>query len=141
MALTVDTNIFVYASNTRAPEHAVASAVVAEVLAGPQLTTLFWPVLTGYLRLVTRVGTAPNPLTIDEAHANIDALVAAPTVRVVGEGDRFWRCYKHIGGGRGNEVPDATIVALMLEHGVSTIVTRDRDFRKYPEITVRDPFD
>jgi len=32
--------------------------------------------------------------------------------------------------------PDA---ALMRQHGVTTIYSRDRDFRKYDGITVRDP--
>jgi predicted nucleic acid-binding protein len=37
-------------------------------------------------------------------------------------------------------VPDAHLVALMLENGVRTIMTRDRDYRKFRGITVRDPF-
>jgi len=40
----------------------------------------------------------------------------------------------------GNLVPDAHLVALMLENGVRTIMTRDRDYRKFRGITVRDPF-
>ena len=41
---------------------------------------------------------------------------------------------------RGNLVPDAHVVALMRQHGVSTIWSHDRDFVKFPGISVRDPF-
>jgi predicted nucleic acid-binding protein len=40
----------------------------------------------------------------------------------------------------GNLVSDAHIVALMRDNGVRTILTRDRDYRKFTGITVRDPF-
>ena len=41
---------------------------------------------------------------------------------------------------RGNLVPDAHLVALMRQHGVRTIWTHDRDFRKFNGIRVVDPF-
>jgi len=41
---------------------------------------------------------------------------------------------------RGNLFPDAHLVALMREHGVSTIWSHDRDLRKFSGITVKDPF-
>jgi len=40
---------------------------------------------------------------------------------------------------RDSEFPDTQLVALMRQHGVETTYTRDRDFRRYAEITVRDP--
>lgn len=40
----------------------------------------------------------------------------------------------------GNLVPDAHLAALMLEHGVATIVTRDRDFRRFRGLSIDDPF-
>ena len=38
-------------------------------------------------------------------------------------------------------VPDAHLVALMREHGVVTMWSNDRDFRKFDGITVKNPFD
>jgi predicted nucleic acid-binding protein len=43
-------------------------------------------------------------------------------------------------GPRGRLVADAHLVALMRQHGVRTIVTRDRGFRRFDGIRVRDPF-
>lgn len=40
-------------------------------------------------------------------------------------------------GARGNLVFDAQIVALCREHGISTILTNDRDFRRFEDPRVR----
>jgi uncharacterized protein len=57
-------------------------------------------------------------------------LLARPNVRTAGEGEAFWRRFRQVADDArptGNLVPDAHLAALMLEHGVRTIVTRDRD--------------
>jgi predicted nucleic acid-binding protein len=59
------------------------------------------------------------------------------------EGERFWPSYRSIAEDvrvSGNAVPDVQIAALMTEHGVDSIWTRDRNFRKFDRITARDPF-
>ncbi len=40
---------------------------------------------------------------------------------------------------RGNLVPDAHLVALMLEHDVPLLYTNDSDFKKFSSIRVRNP--
>ena len=41
---------------------------------------------------------------------------------------------------RGNLVPNTHVAAILLQHGVRTLYTSDRDFRKFPSLDVRDPF-
>ena len=63
-------------------------------------------------------------------------------MRVLAEEDGFWQAYQSVTGQvptRGNLVPDSHLAALLLHHGIKTIYTRDRDFRKYDFLTVRDP--
>jgi predicted nucleic acid-binding protein len=51
--------------------------------------------------------------------------------------------YRHVTGEtpvRGNLVPDAHVAAILLQHGVRTLYTSDRDFRKFSTLDVRDPF-
>jgi predicted nucleic acid-binding protein len=82
-------------------------------------------------------------LSHSDARANIQALLDLPHVQTSGEQDVFWRRFTEVADDvapTGNLVPDAHLVALMLENGVRTIVTRDRDYRKFRGITVRDPF-
>jgi hypothetical protein len=40
----------------------------------------------------------------------------------------------------GNLVHDAHIAALAIEHGVREFLTLDRDFARFPGLTVRNPF-
>jgi uncharacterized protein len=42
---------------------------------------------------------------------------------------------------RGPIVHDARIAALCIAHGVEHLLSRDRDFSLFPELTVKSPFD
>lgn len=140
---TVDTDVLLYATDRSSPRHEAATQVLSELVGGTSLLHLFWPTLLGFVRIATHPGVFRNPLTHDEAADAVDRLLGRPNVQVTGEGDRFWPNYRRAAepvDPRGNLVPDAHLVALMLEHGVSTIWTHDRDFRKFDGITVRDPF-
>jgi uncharacterized protein len=139
---TLDANVLVYASNTADPLHARAAAIVRRIAAGPDLVYLFWPTVMAYLRIVTHPAILSSPLAPAIAMANIEALLDRPHVRASGEGEGFWPLYRSAAGerSRGNDVPDAHIVALMRQHGVRVIYTRDRDFRRFDDIEPRDPF-
>jgi len=143
MSRTVDTNILVYATHTASPFHDRARALIGDLVAGPSLAYVLWPAILGYLRIVTHPNILGNPLSSDEAMSNVEALIAPSHVRVAGEGNDFWASFRMVAADvkpRGNLVPDAHLVALMREHGVSTIWSHDRDFRKFRGITVKDPF-
>jgi predicted nucleic acid-binding protein len=43
-------------------------------------------------------------------------------------------------GATGNLVHDAHIAALCLEHGITELISGDRDFARFPSLTVRNPF-
>jgi toxin-antitoxin system PIN domain toxin len=144
MSETFDVNILVYATHRASPFHDQAKALVERFVAGPGLVYLLWPVALGYLRIVTHPGLLEAPLAPAVAAANIDQFVAQPHVRLVGERDGFWPVYRRVADAvkpKGNLVPDAHLVALMHQHGIATIWTHDRDFRKFDGITVRDPFE
>lgn len=142
MSHTVDTNILVYATHTASPLHDRSRALVEHLVAGPSLAYILWPAVLGYLRIVTHPNILRSPLSSDEAMSNIEALVAPPHIRLAGEGEAFWPSFRTVAADvkpRGNLFPDAHLVALMREHGVSTIWSHDRDFRKFRGITVKDP--
>ncbi len=144
MTETVDVNVLVYASNVDAPEHGRASALLGHLASGPSLVVLLWPTLMGYLRLATHPAIFSSPLSPEVAAANVESLIERPHVRAAGEVDAFWAWYRAVAAevpARGNLVPDAHLVALMRQHGVSKIWSRDRDLRKFDGIQVADPFD
>lgn len=143
MSVTVDANVLVYASDEHSPRHASAHELLERLAAGPGLVYLFWPVAMAYLRIATHPGVFEHPLDPAAARGNLGALIARPHVRCPGEAGGFWKIYQDTVGAdvvRGNLVPDTHIAALMRQHGVGTIWTADRDFRRFPEITARDPY-
>jgi len=143
VSATVDTNVLVYASNADDPLHEQARTLVERLAAGPEIVYLFWPVVLGYLRIVTHPSILPKPLSPKVAMRNVEALLERPHVRAPGEADGFWPIFRASAGERprGNDVPYAHLVALMRQHGVRLIWTRDRDFRRFDGIEARDPFD
>ena len=143
MSVTVDANVLVYASNEADPVHATARSLVGRLAAGPELVYLFWPALMGYLRVVTHPAILPRPLSGSDAIANVSALLSRKHVRAPGEAEGFWDAFRSgsIERLRGNAIPDGHLVGLMRQNGVTTIYTRDRDFRRFDGIRVQDPFD
>jgi uncharacterized protein len=141
LSATVDTNVLLYATNADDDAHQVARELIERLARGPDLLYLFWPTIMGFLRIATHPAIFPNPLAPKQAAAAIAALLQRPNVRTPAEGAGFWEVYRVAAGEdtRGNNVPDAHLAALMRQHGVAVIYTRDRDFRRYEGIDPRDP--
>jgi toxin-antitoxin system PIN domain toxin len=143
MSVTIDANILLYASDDRSPRHTSAVNLLARLATGPGLVYLFWPVAMAYLRIATHPSVFDQPLHPGEARQNLDQLIGRAHVRCPGEAERFWQVYQDLVGDdaiRGNLVTDSHIAALMRQHGVATIFTADRDFRRFPGISARDPY-
>ncbi len=143
MSYTIDANVLVYASDESSPVHARARAFVQRLADGPEIAYLFWPTVMAYLRIATHPAVFARPLTAVEAIGNVEQLLVRPHVRTTGEQEGYWDRFREVADDAmptGNLVPDAHVVALMLENDVRTIWTRDRDYRRFPRIEVRDPF-
>jgi toxin-antitoxin system PIN domain toxin len=144
MSSAVDVDVLVYASDLGSPRHPRAAELLGRLAAGPELLYLFWPVAVAYLRISTHARVFASPLSPSQARANVASLLAQAHVRTAGEQEGFWPMLERTlvdGDARGNLVSDAHVVALMHQHGVRTIWSGDRDFRRFPGITPRDPFD
>ena len=142
MSYTVDVNILLYASDRESPFHQAAAAFLGERAGDPDIFCLMWPVIMGYVRLATHPRLFDRPLTPSAAVSNVAALVVMPRCRVVSEPEDFLEAYREVAVevmARGNLVPDAHVAALARAHGIRTIYTHDRDFRKFPFLRVVDP--
>jgi len=136
-------NILLYASDRASSLHERARAEVERRAEGPEPLYLFWPVTVGYLRIATHPAIFERPLSLSDAARNIERLLGRRHVRAPGEDDGFWRTFAATAAeasARGNLVSDAHLAALMRQYGVRTIVSRDRDFRRFDGIDVHDPF-
>jgi toxin-antitoxin system PIN domain toxin len=143
VSYSLDVNVLLYASDQSSERHVRARRFVEACAAGPEILCLTWPTLMSYLRIATHPRIFSTPLSPEEALGNISALVALPHVRAVSEVDGLLDAYRHVAGEtpvRGNLVPDAHVAAILFQHGVRTLYSNDRDFRKFQSIELRDPF-
>jgi len=143
VSLTLDANVLLYASDRESTYRGRAIDELERHAAGPEPLYLFWPVVMAYVRISTHPSVFSRPLALSDAVANVERLLRRRHVRTPAEEEGFWRVFAGAASeatARGDLVPDTHIVALMRQHGVRTIVTRDRDFRRFDGIKVRDPF-
>jgi len=144
MSYSVDVNVLLYASDTSAPKHAEAIRFLEQRVADPDLFCIAWPTIIAYLRITTHPRIFASPLSPSEALGNVESLLSLPRVRVLSEAEGFLDIYRGVTAHfpvRGNLVPDAHLAALLRQHGVSTLYTADRDFRKFDFLEVADPFE
>jgi len=142
VSYTIDVNILLYGTDRASPFHQAASAFLRDRPRDPDILCLTWPVLMGYVRLATHPRVFDVPVSPAEAVDNVAALTRLPRCRVVTETEDFLTVYRQIAvelSARGNLVPDAHLATLARVHGVRTIYTHDRDFRKFGFLNVVDP--
>lgn len=140
----MDVNILVYAADETSDRHGRARALLEHVATSSSITYFFWPVLLGYMRIITHPALVESPVLPAQVLADIDDLIGRPQIVVVGEGPRFWSEFTGVAQAvqpRGTLVPDAHLVALMREHAVAQVWSNDRDFRKFDGIIALNPFD
>ncbi len=141
--IAVDTSVLVYARRAESPHHGAARALVAGLAEGTAPWALPWPVVYEFVRVVThpRVFDPPSPL--DAVLRDLESLLASPSLTLLGEGSGHARLMgEQLRGGSasGNLAHDAHIAALVVEHGVSELLTADRDFARFPGVRARNPF-
>lgn len=143
--IVVDTNVFVYAANSAAPEHPRCRSLVETWRAGPEPWGTTWGVFYEFLRVVTHSRVLSRPLTAAQAWSFVEAVLASPSFRVLGETDRHAafaaRTIAEIPLLAGNVLHDVHTAAVMREHGVRRVCTRDTDFHRFPFLEVVDPME
>lgn len=135
---TPDVNLLLYAVNADSPQQAVAAGWLERAYAGPGGIGFAWVALLGFVRIATRRGIFPNPLSLDEALGQVDAWLHHPRARLLHPTDRHAAVLARllIGAGRGGDlVTDAHLAALGIEHN-ATLGTFDRDFERFPGLRV-----
>jgi len=85
--------------------------------------------------VVTHPRLFDPPYTVDEACRALARVLASPSLLVLSPGEGYWPLLQEAmveGRANGNLVFDAQIVALCREAGVTTLLTEDRDFDRFP---------
>ena len=129
-----------YAHRRETPQHEAARAVLEALAEGPAAWGLPVFVIGEFLRVATHPRVLSPPSTSAQAMGAIEALPQSPSIRVLSPGARYWTLLSSLmaeSRAVGNLVMDAQIAAVCLEHGASTILTEDRDFRRFHGVGTR----
>jgi toxin-antitoxin system PIN domain toxin len=125
-----DVNTLLHAVNSSSDQHAVALRAMREGFDGPRGVAFAWTALLAFLRLSTRRGIFPRPLSVEDALRGIERWLRHPRAQVVHPGEQhaviLGRLLKSAGTA-GNLTTDAHLAALAIEHG-ATVISFDRDF-------------
>lgn len=139
----VDANVLLYAVNQDAPNHAVARRWLDRALGGAEPVGFTWVVLLAFLRLTTRAGLFPRPLSVDDSIAVLQAWLSRPLAVVVEPTPRHLDILSGIlreTGTAANLVTDAHLAAIAVEHGAE-ICSFDADFSRFRGVRWRPPGD
>ena len=132
----VDANVLLYAVNRDAVHHERSRRWIDGALSGEDTVAFAWIALLAFVRLSTKVGLFPVPLTVDQAMDRVDAWVGAGPAVVVeptAHHGTILRALLHSVGVGGNLVSDAHLAALAIEHRCG-ILSFDNDFARFPGV-------
>jgi len=139
----LDTNVLVFAEIGSSPQHEIAEGLLRHLAEGPSPWAIPWPCVYEFLRVVTHPRVFHPAVPPARALADLERILASPSLVLLSETDRHAEVLGRVmrqSGAAGNLVHDAHITALCLEHGVAELLTGDKDFARFPDLTVRDPF-
>ena len=129
----VDANVLLYAVNSDARHHERSRRWLDEALSGGDPVAFAWIALLAFIRLSTKVGLFPAPLSAGQAMDRVDAWLRAESAVVVeptiDHARTVRRLLDHAGTG-GNLVNDAHLAALAVEHRC-VVVSFDRDYGRF----------
>jgi len=87
-----------------------------------------------------RIYAPPTPL--EKAIDQVEAWMESPTLVLLAESEDYWPQIRDLlqkGRVTRPQVHDARVAALSRVHGVRELWAADRDFSRFPGITVRNP--
>lgn len=137
----VDANVLLYAVNASDPRHRVARGWLDAALNAGEPVGFAWVALLAFLRLSTKVGLFPTPLSVQDACARIAAWLAQPSAILVDPTTRHFAVLAGLlgeTGSGGNLVNDAHLAALAVEHA-ATIISFDGDFSRFKGVRASAP--
>jgi uncharacterized protein len=141
--IAIDTNLLVYAHRRDALEHERARTLVVSLSQGSTPLAIPFHCIVEFYGIVTHPKIYVPPSTPTQAIEQVDAWLEAPAVRILTEeGLSSWLELKQILAGAaitGARTHDARIASVCLQHGVSELLSMDRDFSRFPALKVRNP--
>ena len=139
----VDTNILIHAEVESSPRHRPALDILRRLAEGTLPWAIPWPCIYEFLRVVTHPRVFHPPVPLKVALEDLQQVLASPSLLLLAETGRHASVLEQVlrqAGASGNLIHDAHLVALCLEHGVSELITGDRDLSRFEGLKIINPF-
>jgi len=133
-----DTNVLLYAANSQSTFHERARQWMDAACNAPEGVGFAWSVLLGFIRISTRPGIFPIPLSAQAATGMVGRMLEAPQRQILAPGPDHFEILSRLlaaAGTAGNLTSDAHLAALAIEHS-ATIGTIDADFKRFAGLRV-----
>ena len=132
--IAIDTNVLVYAHRAETRLHAIAMTRLRNLVEGGAPWALPVFCIGEFVRVVTHARIFHPPTTLEPALDFLAQVLGSPSARLLVPGPTFPTLFAEAcrdGNVQGNLAFDAQVVAVCREHGVSEILTEDRDFSRF----------
>lgn len=139
--IALDVNVLVAAMHGAAPDHEAMRAWLESAVEAAEPVGISDAVLAGTVRVLTHPRVFDPPVPVDRAVDVLDQLLTHPGVTVLAPLPGFWARLRDLcrtTQARGNLVADAAHAVLAMQHG-AVLVSRDRDFARFPGLRWRVP--
>lgn len=133
-----DVNVLLHAVNAGAAQHKVSHAALRNAYKAG-LVAMCWPALLGFLRLSTRAGIFPRPLSIEQALGVMQSWLDHPATVMAQPTPQHAAILAGLlmGAGQGGPlVSDVHLAALAIEHR-ATVLSFDRDFERFAGVRLQ----
>lgn len=139
----VDTNVLVYAADSDSPQHERCHELLESWRRQAAAWYLTWGIIYEFLRVTTHPRVFRSPWSARKAWTFVEAVLDAPALAMLIPTGRHPRVAAEVVALvpdlAGNLMHDMTTAALMREHGIRRIYTRDTDFHRFPFLEPVDP--
>jgi predicted nucleic acid-binding protein len=95
-----------------------------------------------FLNVVTHPRIYDPPTPLESALDQVETWFESPRLVLLSEPDQYWsslRATLQAGHVKGPRVHDARIIAICRSHGVRELWSADRDFRRFPGVSLINP--
>ena len=140
--IAVDTNVLVYAHRRESTFHDRARQRIDELASSGSAWAIPWPCVHEFYAVVTNERVFKPASSIAQASTQLSDWFASPSLVLLHESMNHWDALRPLlvtGRVVAGKVHDARIAAICIDHGVREFWTADRDFNRFPALTVRNP--
>lgn len=140
--IAIDTNILVYAHRKDSPFHKRANKIVKDWAEGVRPWAIPWSCIHEFFAIVTHPRIYDPPTPYEKALDQVSAWLESPSLVMISETHGYWGVIKELVDSsltKGPMIHDARIAAMCILHGITELLSADRDFGRFHNLKVNNP--